>query len=96
MHWNVAQAKQHLSEMVRAAAEEPQLIYNRDRLVAAVVSADTWEQFSAWQRERQKRSVGAAFSSLREILREEDYTLELPERSDRPNAFADGLDDVSR
>lgn len=40
MPWNIAQAKQRFSEIVRRAAEGPQLIYNRKRLVAAVIDAE--------------------------------------------------------
>ena len=41
MRWKIGQAKQRFSEMVRHAATEPQLICNRDRVVAAVVDADS-------------------------------------------------------
>ena len=48
MSWNIAQAKQRFSEVVRQAAEEPQLIYNRDHLVAAVIDAEDFEAFKQW------------------------------------------------
>lgn len=38
MTWKSAQAKQNLSRLIRAASSEPQQIYNRNRLVAAVIS----------------------------------------------------------
>jgi uncharacterized protein YbjQ (UPF0145 family) len=37
-----------------------------------------------------------AFAELRQIATEEAYTLEIPQRSDRRNAFADLFDDASR
>lgn len=40
MNWNIAQAKQHFSEVVKQAAEELQLIYNRRQAVTAVVGAE--------------------------------------------------------
>jgi len=35
-------AKQQFSEVLRRSAAEPQLIYRRDQLVAAVISAETF------------------------------------------------------
>ena len=39
MSWSIAQAKQRFSELLRQAAEAPQLIFNRERMVAAVIDA---------------------------------------------------------
>lgn len=41
------------------------------------------------------RSIGEAFAELRIIMQEEHYTLEIPPREDRPNAFADMLKEES-
>ncbi len=49
MHWNIAEAKQNLSDVVRHAASEPQLICNRGREVAVLVDADTFRAFQAWR-----------------------------------------------
>ena len=38
--WTIARSKQHFSELVRACQREPQLIYNRSRLVAALVEPE--------------------------------------------------------
>lgn len=94
MNWNVAQAKQKLSEVLRAAAEEPQRIYNRQRLVAAVVDGETFEEFHRWQQLREQRSIGERFAELRRICAEEGgWELPSPDREDRPNAFAEALAD---
>jgi prevent-host-death family protein len=95
MHWKVAEAKQKFSDIVRQAAREPQLIFKRDRLVAAVVDAETFAAFQAWREQQERRSLADAFAELRRIAAEEDYTVELPPRHDRPNAFVDVGDDVS-
>lgn len=92
MRWKVAEAKQKLSEVIRAAREAPQLIYSRERLVAAVVSAEAYEEFQASRENR--RSLAEAFSELRQICREEDYSLEVGARRDRGNVLADILDDA--
>lgn len=93
MDWNVAQAKQRLSEVLREAAEEPQRIYNRRRLVAAVVNAERFEEFERWERQSAQRSIGNDFARLRAICAEEgDWELAVPEREDRPNSFAEALD----
>lgn len=95
MDWNIAKAKQDFSEVVRAASTEPQRVFNRDRLVAVVVSADEFEIFAAWRR-REAGSFGSTMAALRRICQEEDYSLELPLRSDRANPFAEGFHDVPR
>ena len=89
MDWKVAEAKQRLSEVIRAAEDEPQWLYNRDRLVAAVVEPHILQDFLAWRERQQRPSVGEAFSELRRILAEEGYTVESPSRHDRVNPFAD-------
>ncbi len=93
MKWRVAEAKVRFSELLRAASEEPQLIYNRDRPVAAVVDAETFQAFEAWRKNDGQKTVGHAFEELRSILREESGTFEIPPRRDRHNAFIDAIDD---
>lgn len=95
MNWKIAEAKQRFSEVVKAAEDEPQLIFNRDRLVAALVEPDTFEEFLQWRHEAERRSLADSLAELRRICAEESYTLDLPARDDRPNPFADDLDDVS-
>ena len=95
MRWKVAEAKQKFSQILRTAQTAPQLIFNRDRLVAAVVDAETFGAFEMWQKSQQARSLADAFAELRAICAEERYSLETSPRADRPNAFADSLDDLS-
>ena len=96
MSWNIAQAKQRFSEVVRQAAEEPQLIYNRDHLVAAVIDAEDFEAFKQWRERTRQRTLADEFAELRQILREENYQLEIPPRVDRPNAFVERLEEEER
>jgi len=95
MNWNIADAKQKFSELIRAAEDEPQWIYNRDKLVAAVIPAATLQDFLAWRNAAERPSLGAAFAELRRICEEEDYKFELPPRQERPNPFPDALDELS-
>ena len=96
MRWKISEAKQKFSDLIRRASREPQLVYNRERLVAAVVDGDEFEAFHAWLERRTKRSLGEAFEELRLIEGEEKYVLEIPAREDRPNQFASALDAVPR
>ena len=96
MKWNVAQAKQRFSEVLRAAVKEPQRIYNRRRLVAAIVDGETFEKFWGWKKARERKSIGEQFAELRAICAEEgDWELRTPTRKDRPNPFAERLRDAS-
>ena len=64
MTWNIATAKQQFSEVVRLTAEEPQAIYNRDKPVAVMVSAETFEQFKQWQAQRKRPTLAQQFDEL--------------------------------
>ena len=96
MNWKIAEAKQRFSELVKAAEVEPQWIYNRDKLVAAVVPPEDLKAFQDWLKQEESRTVGDAFAELRHICEEEEYTLVIPPRRDRPNPFPDALDELSR
>ena len=93
MSWNIAQAKQRFSEVVKQAAAEPQLIYNRDRLVAAVIDAKDFDAFRQWRERIQRRTLADEFTELRKIAEEENYELITPPRVDRPNAFLQMLEE---
>ena len=47
--WLTGEAKQQFSEVLRRSENEPQQIYRRDRLVAAVISADVFDEFTEYQ-----------------------------------------------
>jgi prevent-host-death family protein len=96
MRWNIAEAKQKFSDVVRQSAEEPQLIYNRERPVAAIVDAETFLAFQAWREREAHRSLGQAFAEFRRLCGEEGAELKIPPRSDRPNLFASELDELPR
>ena len=71
-------------------AKEPQAIYNRDRLVAAVVDPGTFAEFEAWRAGQQRGSIAEAFAELRALCAEEGYRLRLPRREDRGTPFDAG------
>lgn len=87
MKWQIAQAKQEFSQLVRAAFGEPQFIFNRNRLVAALIDGEEYEAFRRWKEERE-RSLADVFLELQEICAEEAYSLDVPERKDRSAAPA--------
>lgn len=89
MPWNIAEAKQKLSDVVRHAAHEPQSIYNRGREVAVLVNVETFRAFQAWREREARRSLATSFAELRRICADENYELSAPPRQDRPNPFAD-------
>ncbi|AFZ12039.1 prevent-host-death family protein [Crinalium epipsammum PCC 9333] len=86
MDWKIEQAQQKFSDLISATVVEPQLIYNQDQLVAAVVEAQTFQEFLAWQQQHRQPTLADAFAQLRQISATENYTLEMPLRSDRLNS----------
>lgn len=94
MLWNIAQAKQHFSDVVKQSADEPQLIYNRNRLVAAVINAEQFSSFQTWRQRQNMKTLGEAFAELRALADGDENPLPVPERRDRPNAFLEVLDEL--
>lgn len=88
--WGIAEAKQRFSEVVRAAEEEVQMIYNRERRVAAVVGGPALDAFLDWHRRHRGRTLADAFAELRALAAADGFTFEAPPRRDRPNPFAEG------
>ena len=82
--WTISTARQHLPALVASAAKEPQAIYRRNRLVAAVLSPEALDELQT----ARKMSVGSAFARLRQICHEEGYDLVPASRHDSPNPFA--------
>lgn len=91
MTWNIASAKQQFSEVVRLTAEEPQAIYNRDKPVAVLVSADDFAVFQRWRAERDRPALAEQFARLRTALVAEGFEggIEVPPRTSRPNPMDD-------
>jgi prevent-host-death family protein len=87
--WSIVAARREFAALIRAAEERPQLIKNRNRLVAVVVDPAEYVRFEEWRSGAGGRSVADAFDELRSICREESYELLIPDRADRPNPFVD-------
>ena len=95
MTWNIAQAKQQFSEVVRLSAQEPQAIYNREKPVAMLNAAE-FEAFHQWRTAQTEPSLTAQFAELRTALQAADMQeLSIPERrpAQRPNAFVQMLEE---
>ncbi|MCL1472952.1 prevent-host-death protein [Argonema antarcticum] len=90
MNWKLDEAQQKLRELIDAIANEPQLIFEQDKLVAVIVEPTVFEEFLAWHQQQKPDSIADAFVELRQLCAEEDYILETPTRCDRDNPFALG------
>ena len=90
--WRVGKAKQQFAELLRRSETEPQLIFRRNRLIAAVVGVEDANAIPGAPR----RSIGDRFSEVRELLRRERYRLPTIRRRSRGNDFVRTLDAVAR
>jgi len=86
MSWKVGSAKQRFSEVLRRAAEAPQPIHNRERLVATVIGPEDSRLFLEWRAQR-RSPMSELLREARRIASEESYELTVPRRIDRPNAL---------
>jgi len=89
MVWTIEEAQQKLTELINAASLEPQLIYNQEQPVVAIVEAELFQEFLSWHQQRQKTSLTDTFTQLRQICDEENYQIEIDERRNRSNPFID-------
>lgn len=89
MVWTIEEAQQKLTELINAASSEPQLIYNQEQAVVAIVEAELFQEFLNWHEQRQKPPLTDAFTQLRQICDQENYDLEIDERRNRYNSFTD-------
>jgi antitoxin (DNA-binding transcriptional repressor) of toxin-antitoxin stability system len=90
--WNVGEAKQQFSELLRRSESEPQLIYRRNRLIAAVVAMDESKVASMTKR----RTLGDRFEEARALFRQEGYHLPRTHRRTRSTNFVRTLDALAR
>jgi hypothetical protein len=87
--WKIGQAKQRLSEVIRLAAKEPQVIQNRDRVVAVVISPEDAAGL------RRKPTLSDALAEIQAIASHTRYVLQIPPRSTRSTGV-DWIDDAPR
>ncbi len=89
--WKVGEAKQQFSEVLRRSESAPQLIYRRNRLIAAVVAMDEAQAATVSRRV----TIGDRFEEARELFRQETYRLPQTPRRSRRNTFVRTLDAVA-
>ncbi|KKI97992.1 type II toxin-antitoxin system Phd/YefM family antitoxin [Prochlorothrix hollandica] len=89
MTWTLDDAQQHFQEIITAVRHHtPQLIYHQNHPIVAIISADLFQEFLAWQTQQAKpQSLSQALAELRQLCSEEDYSLEVPLRQNRPDPF---------
>ena len=95
--WTLSAARAHLSALVDAAAEEPQPVYRRNRLVAVVVDAEAYERFGRSSEQQAGETIADVFAELRWVAGEgEPLAAGRAERIDRVNPLTETLDAAAR
>jgi prevent-host-death family protein len=89
--WTVSEARRRFSEVLRRSRSEPQLIYRRGRLIAAVVATGKTKAAGITS----KVTIGDRFEEARALFREENYRLPQLRRRSRSNDFVHALDPFS-
>ncbi|MBD2515069.1 prevent-host-death protein [Nostoc sp. FACHB-973] len=89
MKWTIEEAKEQLPSIINATSLEPQLIYTQEELVAAIVDPELFQEFLNWRQKIAKTSLAEVFKELQQLCSEENYSLEIPARSDRDNPFTE-------
>lgn len=100
MTWTLDDAQQHFQEIIAAVRHHtPQLIYHQNHPIVAIIRADLFQEFLAWQAQQLQPvpqlspakpiPLAQALAELRQLCLEENYTFEIPPRQNRPDPFAD-------
>lgn len=87
MRWKIAEAKTKFSDLLRKAEKEPQFIYNRDKMVAVVMSSEEYYEFEKIKETESGRSLTSALNEFSSLCAEESYTFEAPVRKNRRTEF---------
>jgi prevent-host-death family protein len=80
--WKISEAKARLSELVAHCVEEPQVLYNRKRPVAALIDMEEYKEFEAFKRSQGAPTMKALLDEL-EAINNEEADLDPPVRRDR-------------
>ena len=91
--WKISEAKARLSEVVSSCVEEPQVLYNRKKPVAALIDIAEYEAFLAYKKAQQKPTMAELLAELDEIKKLEPGDFELPPRTSRPIPYLDEWSD---
>lgn len=83
-NWNTSQAKESLSEVIAAAQRRPQIIMNREKKVAVLMS---FEEYSKVARVLQQKNLSEIMRGAQKIAKEENIDLVTPTRSNRSIEF---------
>lgn len=89
--WQIGEAKQQFSEVLRRSEDEPQLIYRRRRLIAAIVATDEANVAAI----SNPRTIADRFAEGRELFHQENYQLPRTRRRARANSFIRTLNAIS-
>ncbi|MBF2004321.1 prevent-host-death protein [Chlorogloeopsis fritschii PCC 9212] len=89
MKWTLEEAKKQLSSIINATSQEPQLIYTKEELVAAIIDPELFYEFLSWRQKIAETSLAQVFKELQQLCTEENYSLEIPTRGDRDNPFTE-------
>ena len=92
MRWTIAKARRHFSQLIHSVADSPQPLYKHNRMVAVVIEARMYREFSEWRARRDTGTMGGAFAELRRLCAEDAREIDTPERRDRPSSFPETLD----
>lgn len=87
--WKISEAKARLSEVVSHCVEEPQVLYNRKKPVAALIDMEEYEAFLEYKKSHKKPTMRELLDELHEINQVEPEMDELPPRTSRPVPYFD-------
>ncbi len=93
--WNTSDIKSHFREMIRRCADEPQMVYEKNKPIAVILNFRTFKKLSALPRRQKRPTMRQLLNELHDIRQTEDVEMDIPSRRDRSNAMESLLHELS-
>lgn len=81
--WKISDAKAHFSEVVLASSQAPQLLYSRNKPVAAIIGMGEFQAFQRYQSQARRPTMAALLAELDSINQLEADFGDAPPRMNR-------------
>lgn len=82
--WKISDAKARFSEVVQASGKAPQLLYSRNKPVAAIIGMDQFHAYLRYQSQSQRPTMATLLAELEGINQVEADFGDAPPRVNRP------------
>jgi len=93
--WKTNEVKDNFADILNYCYQEPQLVYDKNDPVAAIVDIRLFKELVGQQRRKKLPSMAQLLDEIHSIVVEDSFEMNIPKRSDRLNSAERMLDELS-